>query len=114
MAQQTGREHFDATIELLEKDVDNETTKGAQVGINGWIKTLGEHKELKGIADDLHSLKEAITSGEGKAIADLMTKLGKETTEAADKAEGPEAAKIKKLGGALTKAAKAISKLVKA
>lgn len=114
MAEKSQAEYLDATIQLLEKDVDSETTKGAQVSLNGWIKTVSEHKELKGIADDLHSLKEAITAGEGKTIVDLLTKLGKETTDAAEKAEGSESGKFKKLGSALTKSAKALSKLVKA
>ncbi len=113
MAEKLQTRHFDSTVELLEKDVDNETTKGAQTSITSWMKAVGEHKELKGIAGDLQSLKEAITSGEGKTIVELMTKLGKETTAAAGKAEGAEGDKIKKLGSALTSGAKAIGKLVK-
>ena len=113
MAEKTQSQHLDATIESLEKEVDNETTRGAQTSINGWIKTLGEHEELKDIAEDLKSLKEAITSGDGKEIVKLMTKLGKETTAAAAKAEGGDADKVKKLGSVLTASAKAIGKLTK-
>jgi hypothetical protein len=113
MSEKSQSQHLDSTIESLEKEVDNETTRGAQTSITSWIKTLSEHEELKGIADDLQSLKEAISAGEGKKIVELMTKLGKETTAAAGKAEGAEADKIKKLGSVLTASAKAIGKLTK-
>lgn len=113
MAEKSQSQHLDSTIESLQKEVDGETTRGAQTSISGWIKTLSEHKELKGIADDLQSLKEAITAGEGKKIVELMTKLGKETTAAAEKAEGGEGDKIKKLGSVLTASAKAIGKIAK-
>ncbi len=105
-------EHLDSTIESLEKEVDSETTRGAQTSISGWLKVISEHNDLKGIADDLKSLKEAITAADGKKIAGLMTKLGKETTAAANHAEGGEADKIRKLGSVLTASAKAIMKMV--
>ena len=107
-------QHLDSTIESLEHEVEAGTTRGAQTSIGSWIKTLSEHEELKGIADDLTKLKEAIGSGDGKTIVSLLTKLGKETTQAAEKAEGAEGEKIKKLGSVLSASAKTIGKLVKA
>ena len=111
MTEKSQSQHLDSTIESLQKEVDSESTRGAQTSISSWIKTLSEHEELKGIADDLQSLKEALTALDGKKIVSLMTKLGKDTTAAAEKAEGAEGEKVKKLGSLLTSSAKAISKI---
>jgi len=109
----TDTTHFDSTVEILEEHVKKESTTGVTTSISSWIKTLGSHKEFKGIADDLEDLKEALSKKDGKKIVDLMTKLGEETTIAAEKAENGEGQKVKHLGKALTTAAKGISKLVK-
>ena len=110
-----GTEHstqIDSTIKAIEDHVEKGTTTGVSASISAWIKKLESQKELKNIAADLEKLKEAISAKEGKKIVELMTKLGSETTKAAESAEGAEGTKIKNLGKALTTAAKAIGKLV--
>ena len=105
--------HFDNTVEILEEHVKKESTTGISNSISSWIKTLSGHTEFKAITADLEDLKEAVSKKEGKKIVQLMTKLGEETTKAAEKADDNQAKKIKLLGKALTTAAKGISKLVK-
>ena len=109
----TTNTHFDTTVEILEEHVKKESTTGISTSISSWIKTLSEHKEFKGIASDLEDLKEAVSKKEGKKIVELMTKLGSDTTKAAEQAEDGQSQKVKALGKALTTAAKGISKLVK-
>lgn len=109
----TNTAHFDTTVEMLEEHVKKESITGVSTSISSWIKTLSSHKEFKGIAADLEDLKEAVSKKDGKKIVDLMTKLGSETTKAAEGAEDGQSQKIKTLGKALTTAAKGISKLVK-
>jgi hypothetical protein len=103
---------IDSTIKSIEDHVEKGSTTGASTSINSWIKTLEGYPQLESIGADLEKLKEAISAKNGKKIVDIITKLGSETTEAAESAEGAEATKIKHLGKALTTAAKAIGKLV--
>jgi len=101
---------LDATIERVEEHVKKESLTGISVSISSWITTLSEYKELEGIASDLEKLKEAISEKDGASIVKLMTKLGEDTTKAAEGAEDGESQKIKMLGKTLSTAAKAISK----
>lgn len=103
---------IDSTIESIEQHVEKKSPTGVSTAIGNWIKTLSGNEELKGIASDLEALKEALTEKDGKKIVKLMTSLGEETTKAAESAKGNEAKGVKKLGKALTTAAKTISKLV--
>lgn len=103
--------HIDDTIEVIEKNVENETSTGVAGAISKWITTLENHKELKPIATTLVKLKEAIADKDNKKIVELMTKAGDATIKAAEDAEGDESKKIKMLGKCLVTAAKAISKL---
>jgi len=105
--------HLTDTAELVEKHVKDKSTTGISNSISSWVKTLSQHKELKGIADDLESLKEAISAKDGKKIVMLMSKVGSETTKASESADGSEAKKIKALGAALSAGAKAIEKFAK-
>ena len=103
--------HIESSIDILEEHVKTASLTGVSVAINTWIKTLSEYKELKGISSDLEKLKEAISEKNGETIVKLMTKLGEDTTKAAENAEEGESQKFKMLGKALTTAAKAISKI---
>jgi len=103
--------HLESTVEAIEEHVEKKATTGVTATISSWIKTLDSHDDLKPIAKDLENLKKALADKDGAKIVDLMTKLGEATTEAAESAEGKEATKIKRLGKALTVAAKAIAKL---
>lgn len=105
------QKHIDSTIESIEEQVKKESLTGTSNSIGTWMKTLSEHKELKGIAGDLEKLKTAISDKDGKKIVDLMNKLGEETTKAAEQAEGDASKSIKQLGKTLSSAAKAISKI---
>jgi hypothetical protein len=104
--------HIDSTVKAIENGVEKGSTTGVLTTINGWIKTLESHPELKGIGSNLKKLKEAISAKDGKKIVELMTKLGLETTKAAESAEGGEVTKVKHLGKAITAAAKVIAKLL--
>ena len=106
-------QHIESTSELIDKHVKDATTTGVSNSISSWIKTLESHSEFKGIANDLENLKTAISEKNGNQIVSLMTKLGTETTNAAEKADDGDAQKIKMLGKALTAGAKALSKVVK-
>jgi len=102
--------HLDATVEMIQKDVEKESLTGATGAITKWITTLSKHDELKPISTKLEKLKEAIADKDGKKIVELMTSLGEATTKAAEDAEADDAKKIKMLGKCLVTAAKGISK----
>lgn len=104
--------NIDATIESIDQHVEKKSPSGVSTAINGWIKTLSANDDLKEIASDLEKLKEALSEKDGKKIVELMTSLGEQTTASADGAEGNDAKGVKKLGKALTSAAKTIGKLV--
>ena len=106
--------HIDSTIEALETHVEKKSATGVTSAISTWIKTLGSHEEFKDIATDLEDLKTALSDKDGEKISELLAKLGEATTDAAEKAEGKEGTKVKKLGKALTMASKAVAKLSKA
>lgn len=104
--------NIDATIESIDQHVEKKSPSGVSTAINGWIKTLSANDDLKEIASDLEKLKEALSEKDGKKIVELMTSLGEQTTASADGAKGNDAKGVKKLGKALTSAAKTIGKLV--
>jgi hypothetical protein len=95
--------NIDSTIDSIEQLVEKKSVTGAPSAIDGWIKTLNGNDDLADISSDLKDLKEAI---------ELMTSLGEQTTAAASSAKGDDATGVKKLGSALTSAAKTIGKLV--
>ena len=111
-ATSNAKSNIDSTIESIDQLIEKKSVSGVSTAISGWIKTLGGNDDLKGIASDLEDLKEAISQKDGKKIVELMTSLGEQTTAAADSAKGDDAKGVKKLGKALTSAAKTISKLV--
>ena len=104
--------NIESTIESIEQHIEKKSPSGVTTVINNWIKALDGNKDLKDIASDLEDLKEALSAKDGKKIVELMTSLGEKTTASAENAEGNDAKGVKKLGKALTSAAKAISKLV--
>lgn len=104
--------NIDSTIDSIEQLVEKKSVTGAPSAIDGWIKTLHGNEDLADISSDLEDLKEAISKMDGKKIVELMTSLGEQTTAAASSAKGDDASGVKKLGSALTSAAKTIGKLV--
>ena len=104
--------NIDSTIESIEQHIEKKSPSGVTTAINTWIKALDGNKNLKDIASDLEDLKEALSAKDGKKIVELMTSLGEKTTASAESAEGNDAKGVKKLGKALTSAAKTIGKLI--
>ncbi len=104
--------NIDSTIESIEQHLEKKSPSGVTTAINNWIKALDGNKDLKGIASGLEDLKTALSEKDGKKIVELMTSLGEQTTASAEGAEGNDAKGVKKLGKALTSAAKTIGKLV--
>ena len=104
--------NIDSTIESIEQHVEKKSPSGVTTAINTWIKALDGNKDLKDIASDLEDLKEALSAKDGKKIVELMTSLGEKTTASAEGAEGNDAKGVKKLGKALSSAAKTIGKLI--
>lgn len=103
---------IDSTIDSIEQLVEKKSVTGAPSAIDGWIETLNGNEDLADISSDLKDLKEAISNMDGKKIVELMTSLGEQTTAAASSANGDDASGVKKLGSALTSAAKTIGKLI--
>lgn len=104
--------NIDSTIESIEQHIEKKSPSGVTTAINNWVKTLNGNKDFKDITSDLEDLKEALSEKDGKKIVELMTSLGEKTTASAENAEGNDAKGVKKLGKALTSAAKTISKLI--
>ena len=102
---------IDSTIEKIESHVEKGTPTGVKTVIGGWIKKVSEHKELSKIGGDLEKLQDALEAKDGKKIISLLSSLGEATTDAAEKADGKDATKIKALGKALTTASKTLAKL---
>jgi len=101
---------FDSTVKFIEDHVEKKSPTGLKTIINTWIYTLEQHKGFKTISNNLTKLQEALESKDSEKIISLLEKLGEQTTDAASKAEGSEATKIKYLGKALTSASKTIAK----
>lgn len=104
--------NIESTIESIEQHIEKKSPSGVTTSINNWIKALSGNKDLKDIASDLEDLKEALSEKDGKKIVELMTSLGEKTTASAENAEGNDAKGVKKLGKALTSAAKTIGKWI--
>lgn len=104
--------NIESTIESIEQHIEKKSPSGVTTVINTWIKALDGNKDLKDIASNLEDLKEALSEKDGKKIVELMTSLGEQTTASAENAEGNDAKGVKKLGKALTSAAKTIGKLI--
>lgn len=104
--------NIESTIESIEQHIEKKSPSGVTTAINTWIKALDGNKDLKDIASNLEDLKEALSEKDGKKIVELMTSLGEQTTASAENAEGNDAKGVKKLGKALTSAAKTIGKLI--
>lgn len=97
------------TQKALESGFEGVTPeKGVQL-IEKWEETLKDFgsKGSKGILRDLGALKKALQADEPDAekIQTLLGKLGQETTEIAEEAEGASQDKLRDLGKGLQQAA---------
>ena len=98
---------FEATMKHIKEGVKGFTVSAAVENIEGWEAHLEkiEAPAAKAIVKDLESLKKHLQADkiDGGQVGKLVVKLGKETVALGGKAEGDKAAKVTKLGEALSK-----------
>lgn len=82
MADRLGTVDFNTTIAALQQDLTAIPADDAYVIIEAW------QRQLQGtdIVEDLEQLKQAITNGDTDVIAQTLSDLGEDTTEAASDA----------------------------
>lgn len=98
---------FAETEKALEKGLESlSPEKGVQL-IEDWEEQLRDLEGAKPVLKDLGALKKALQAKEpdGDKIQELLRKLGQETVEAADQAEGSTADKVRDLGEQLQQGA---------
>jgi len=98
--------HLDGTIKLLTGDLGEAASRaGLDNHLQRWIEVIkaANNPALHAIITDLQALKAHFGSGtlETKTIADLLTRLGHNTAQAAHFADGNTASRVEKLGEVL-------------
>jgi len=100
-----------STVTLLRKGVRNVASNRAVQNINGWQKKLqqqggGAEQSLLQIDSTLGELKTELLADriDGPATGALLSKLGQQTTQAAQNASGSTAQQLRQLGQLLTQA----------
>ena len=99
-----------STVTLLRKGVRNIASNRAVQNINGWQKKLqqqgGAEQSLSQIDSTLGELKTELLADriDGPATGALLSKLGQQTTQAAQNASGSTAQQLRQLGQLLTQA----------
>jgi hypothetical protein len=99
-----------STVTLLRKGVRNVASNRAVQNINGWQKKLqqqgGAEQSLSQIDSTLGELKTELLADriDGPATGALLSKLGQQTTQAAQNASGSTAQQLRQLGQLLTQA----------
>lgn len=99
--------HLDAAIKLLTGDLAQETERaGLDNQFQRWIEDLkaANNPAFHQLVVDLQALKAHFGSGtlDTDVIAPLLARLGTQTTQAANFAEGNTASRVAKLGEVLT------------
>ncbi|MDH6061926.1 hypothetical protein NWP17_16040 [Chrysosporum bergii ANA360D] len=96
---------LDTTISALQRDITSIPTDQAMAIINTW------EQELSGtdLAEDLGELKEALLSGDGEAIADILVDLGEDTQTAAANITDDIADKVRQIGQILSRAGSSLA-----
>lgn len=102
---------LDQTTAALDGGITSLSPSAATANIDGWIETLAGNETLAGIADDLRSLKAALTAQplDGARIGELLVRLGAQTRSAAATADPASSAKVARLGGLLENAGTALA-----
>ena len=99
---------FTTTIKALHEGAKSLTAEKAVQNIEGWEEYLSkhDHEGVKSVVGDLGKLKGLLQAEklDGKAILNLVHKLGKETVAVAGDSESTNAQHIKELGEALSAA----------
>jgi len=107
--------HLDGAVKLLTSDLQEEATRsGLDNHLQRWIEDVKDvnNPELHQIVVDLQSLKAHFNSGtiDKNMVADLLTRLGKNTSKAAVFAANPNTSeRVANLGEALIAAARQVS-----
>ena len=103
---------LDDTISALSGGITSLSPTTAISNIEGWESKLQATGKpaLTGIAADLNALRAELSSGrlDGAAIGQLLSSLGKSTTDVADEADESNKGKLTTLGSLLTKAGSAL------
>ena len=99
--------HLDGTIKLLTGDLGEAASRaGLDNQFQRWIEDLkaANNPAFHELVVDLQALKAHFGSGtlDLTTIADLLTRLGQNTTQAANFAEGNTATRVEKLGEVLS------------
>ncbi len=97
---------LETTISALQKGLTSIPAEQAVAVIDSWQQQL----EGTDLAEDLGQLKSALVSGtaNGTSLAEMLTDIGEDTSEAATTANGDVAAKVKQLGQLLSQAGKSL------
>lgn len=99
--------HLDAAIKLLTGDLTQETERaGLDNQLQRWIEDLkaANNPAFHQLVVDLQALKAHFGGGtlDADVVAPLLARLGTQTTQAANFAEGNTAPRVAKLGEVLT------------
>lgn len=92
-----GVDLLNSTISALQQGLASIPADQAIDDSDSWQQQL----QGNDIAEDLGELKTALTNGsssKGMTVAEILTDLGEDTSEAATSADGEVAAKVKQLG----------------
>lgn len=94
MTDSTRTVDLDTTISALQQELTSIPTDQAMTIIDSW------QQQLQGtdIAEDLGELKQALSSGNAPAIANILTDLGEDTAASASNAPAEVANKVEQLG----------------
>jgi hypothetical protein len=100
--------HLDATIELVNRDAGNSTTKAVRNVID-WVNVLSAEGMVP-IATELEHLEDCLSEPQpdSRKIAESLEKLSRLTLEAAAVEEGAQGDKIRELAETLRAAAKSL------
>ena len=92
-----------STTEALSGGVDSAKPKSGATLIHDWIAVVKKEDSLGTVADELQQLHDELGKKEpdAKKVAQLMTKLGHETTKAAKSAGDEYKASLKDLADSL-------------
>ncbi len=99
--------HLDSTVKLLTSDLGEVAARaGLDNHFQNWIEDLkaANNPAFHPLVVDMQALKATFGSGHPdlEMVADLLTRLGQHTAEAAKLAEGNTAPRVEKLGEVLS------------
>jgi hypothetical protein len=104
--------HLEATIITLNGGLPTLSPTAARGIIERWLNVLTDYPDYNDISTTLGELRQALTDTpiDGARVADLLTRLGARTTEAAEVAEDARSTElIARLGKLLSKGGQALA-----